>query len=122
MNYTKPQEINDAFKGVDNATLWTLSKQIANAFKAQTKELNGLQQTVAKAQTTEEVGDMTDEEISLGMRRFFTTKLREGTLIAGEINAFKDILGLLDKEQSIVIQTVNYADLTDEDIEAAKAG
>ena len=131
MNLQNPNEIQAAFKIADNKALWALSQLVSNEFKAQIKLIAELRAelTIAQGITKEDHsktpsadGDMTDEEITIELRRFFTSKLREKTLGASEINAFKDILGLLDKEQSIIIQTVNYANVTDEDIERAKAG
>ena len=127
MNLQNPKEIEAAFKLADNKVRWSLAKTVADEFKAQIKLIAGLRAelTIAQGVTTTSsvdasIEDMTDEEISAELRLFFISRLKAKTLIPAEINAFKEILGLLDKEQSIIIQTVNYANVTDEDIERAK--
>ena len=130
INLQNPKEIESAFKLADNKVRWSLAKTVADEFKAQIKLIAGLRAelTIAQGVTTTStsvdasIEDMTDEEISAELRLFFISRLKAKTLIPAEINAFKEILGLLDKEQSIIIQTVNYANVTDEDIERAKVG
>ena len=118
MNYTKPQEINDAFKGADNPTLWSLSKLIANHIKALDKTIRGLKEELSMAQEVAlgQEETLTDSELRGKLRALLVAKVAEGSISAAEIAQLKDVFGLTNAKQDITIELVHYKSL-DEVIE-----
>lgn len=64
--------------------------------------------------------DASDEEVRAAIRQVLLDRIGDGTLSAADIAQTKDLFGLKDKEQEIIVNLIDYSNLTDEDIEKTR--
>ena len=116
MNNTfKQQEIYDIIRVTDNKDIWSyagiLSKKIFN----DQKEIKKLQAIIDKFKAPVENTNVTDEELRQKLRSLLLAKLGDQSLSAPEIAQLKDIFGLTNAKQDVVIEIVSYKEGLDKE-------